>query len=316
MNFRFLLLVLYSVGPADAAGLPPTGPGKVEHTVRRNFESRPGRIIALEVWRPAERAGGPFPLLLFSPGFGNKPSQYLSQLEDLASHGYVVAGLEHSADALDSFEPRAALWAQDILAAKQEVLRSPFREIVDGRRIGAFGHSLGGRAAAGACLLDSTILACLNQDGGNDDVQLKRPYWPMDGRDFAGAFAMLDWFDPGIDDEDLRTMGKTREQYAASRLEPSPAALNAYRVARSGALRITILTPGMRHTAFTDDLWSSASSDTRRARYADYLRQVRVITRRFFELALSGNIQNSVCGTAVKDTYTQCFKPTDRLTPR
>ena len=96
----------------------------------------------------------------------------MSQLEDLVSHGYVVAGLEHSVDALDSFESRAALWAQDILAAKQEVLSSSMKEIIDGHKIGAFGHSLGGRAAAGACMLDSTFLACLNQDGSNDDVQL------------------------------------------------------------------------------------------------------------------------------------------------
>ena len=119
-----------------------------------------GRAAQL-LWRygaPADRAEGPFPLLLFSPGFGGQPSQYLSQLEDLVSHGYVVAGLEHSVDALDSFESRAALWAQDILAAKQEVLSSSMKEIIDGHKIGAFGHSLGGRAAAGACMLDSTFL--------------------------------------------------------------------------------------------------------------------------------------------------------------
>ena len=316
MKLHFLLLGLATVGLVAAASLPPTGPHKVEHTVRRKFESRPGRTVAVEVWYPADRANGPFPLLLFSPGFGGKPSQYLSQLEDLASHGYVVAGLEHPVDALDSFEARAARWAQDILAAKQEVLSSSMRELIDGHKIGAFGHSLGGRAAAGACQLDSTILACLNQDGGNDDVQLKRPYWPIDGREFAGAFAMLDWFDPGIDNEDLRAMGKTREQYAASRLEPPPAALSAYRAPRRGAFRITMLTPGMRHTAFGDDLWSSAASDTQRARYAGYLSQVRVITLRFFELGFSGSVQNSICDTPVRETYTQCFKQADQLPPR
>src|SRR5262249_799865 len=160
--------------------------------------------------------------------------QYLSQLEDLVSHGYVVAGLEHAVDALDSFEARAALWAQDIVVAKQEVLSSSLRGLIDSHRIAAFGHSLGGGPAAARCLLDWTFLAWLKQDGGNDDVQVRRPYWPIEGRDFAGAFAMLDWFDPGIDDKDLRTMGKTREQYAASRLEPSPAALSAYRAARRG----------------------------------------------------------------------------------
>jgi predicted dienelactone hydrolase len=148
MKLHCLLLFLSTVGLANAASLPATGPHKIEHPLRRNFESRPGRTVAVDIWHPTYRARGPFPLLLFSPGFGNRSSQYLSQLEDLASHGYVVVGLEHSVDALDSFESRAVLWAQDILAAKEEVFRSPIREILDSRRIGAFGYSLGGRASS------------------------------------------------------------------------------------------------------------------------------------------------------------------------
>jgi hypothetical protein len=124
---------------------------------------------------------------------------------------------------------------------------------------------------------------------------------------FAGVFALLDWYDPGIDDDDLRAMGKTREQYAASRLEPTPAALNTYRAARRGAFRITILTPGMRHTAFTDDPFLSAPSDMQRARYAGYLNQVRGIVLKFFELALHGDIGSLVCGSSLEGTYTQCF---------
>jgi len=309
MSLYLSLLALYAVG------LPVTGPFKVEHSIQQVIESQPGRTVSFEVWRPVG-GRGPFPLLLFSPGYGNKPSQYLSQLEDLASHGYVVAGLDHPSIVTAAFEPLAALWAQDILAVKREILESPLREFVDGRRVGTFGHSLGGRAAAGACLLDATILACLNQDGGDDDFQRRRPYWPLDRRAIAGTFAMLDWFDPGISVEDLRAMSKTREQYAASRLEPTPSALNAYRAAQRGALRITILTPGMRHTAFTDDVWSGASTSEQRTRFADYLLQVRAITRQFFESALNGTGRNSLCSEPVKDTLTQCFTPEAQAAPR
>lgn len=42
------------------------------------------------------RRGGPFPLLLFSHGLGGSPYDYSIQLEDLASHGYVVAAVEHA----------------------------------------------------------------------------------------------------------------------------------------------------------------------------------------------------------------------------
>ena len=82
--------------------------------------------------------------------------------------------------------------------------------------------------------------------------------------------------------------------------------------AQRGAVRVTMLTPGMRHTAFTDDLLSNASSDAQRARYAGYLRTIRAITLRFFELALNASTENSVCGTVANQTYTQCFQPTGR----
>src|SRR5262249_34012688 len=144
-------------------------------------------------------------------------------------------------------EQMTLLWAEDMIAAKQELLQSPLRQMIDAHRIGAFGHSLGGRAAAAACQLDSTILACLNEDGKGDDIQFQRPYWPIAGRTFAGAFAMLDWFDPGLNDDDLRLMSITREKYAAIRLQPTPSALAAYRAPRRGAYVVTMLTPGMRH---------------------------------------------------------------------
>jgi len=269
-----------------------------------------GRPIHIQVWLPAERPTGRLPLLLFSPGFGGTPADYTSQLEDLASHGYVVAGLDHAADRLDAFEPRAVLWAQDLLAAKQMLVRSPLGERIDANRIGAFGHSHGGRSAAAACLLDSAIRACLNQDGRLDDVRLLRPYWPIPGRPFAGTFALLDWFDPGLDDEDFRSMNTTRESYALSRLAPSGAALEAYRAPRGGSYRITLLSPGMQHTAFTDTPWSRAASDSERARYAGYLRQIRAATLAFFDRAFERKAPSIGCGRSEDGVLTQCFAPT------
>jgi predicted dienelactone hydrolase len=309
MKHHCFLLCLALANLARGSGLPPSGPLKLGHSVRSTL-SRPDRRLSVDIWFPTDRARAPFPLLMFSPGFGNKPSQYLSQLEDLASHGFVIAAVDHPADRLDSFELRAKLWAEDIIAAKQTVLDSELAKIIDRRKLGAFGHSLGGRAAAAACLLEPAIVACMNQDGGNDDVQLLRPYWPIEGRSFAGTFAMLDWFDPGLDDEDFRAMGKTREQYAASRLEPSASALAAYRAVRRGAYRITILAPGMRHTVFTDGPWSAASTNEQRQRYADRLNQVRSITRGFFDAALKDDRPS--CDLSFAATHIICFTPQSR----
>ncbi len=308
MMFRSAVLVFMTT-LVSAASLPVTGPHKVDHSALRWNDSVRSRPISAEVWYPQDRSSAPLPLLLFAPGFGNKPVDYMSQLEDLASHGYVVVGIDPVTDSLDSFEARATLWAEDILLAKEQVLASSFKQMINADLIGAFGHSLGGRAAAAACLLDPAIRACLNQDGGNDDVQLQRPYWPITGRKYSGAFAMVDWFDPGLDDGDLRSMNTTLQKYAAARLVPSTAAVDSYRAAQRGGYRVTILTPGMRHTAFTDSLWANASSDSQRVLFADYLRQVRVITQAFFDFEFERNPQDPFCRNSPADLHTQCFAP-------
>lgn len=74
------------------------------------------RPIALHIWYPAERpttaseappatsaqlddnmglpqAARPYPLVLFAPGLGGAPSQMTLITESLASHGYVVVGI-------------------------------------------------------------------------------------------------------------------------------------------------------------------------------------------------------------------------------
>jgi predicted dienelactone hydrolase len=47
-------------------------------------------------------------------------------------------------------------------------LRAPFAGHLDLSRIGVFGHSIGGMAAARACQIDYRIRACSDQDGTDD----------------------------------------------------------------------------------------------------------------------------------------------------
>ena len=49
---------------------------------------------------PAAQGGRPFPVFLFSPGLGISPFHYTAQLEDLASHGYAIAAVEHLGDTM------------------------------------------------------------------------------------------------------------------------------------------------------------------------------------------------------------------------
>lgn len=291
------------------------------------------------------QTGGPFPLLLFSHGLGNSPYDYAIQLEDLASNGYVVAAVEHVHDTLGVvlpgkgavifdgqlweryaptsepetirfYEKRDVLWAQDLLVAMRFLATlsstkdSPFFRAIDLRRIGAFGHSQGGRSAATACLLDSRIKSCLNEDGRLDELRLQRPYWPLPNRRFRGVFIMFDWFDPGLDAADYTGMHTTAIDYARARLEPSGAALDAYRSPSGGSYHVTMLRHGMSHTAFTDLPWMTATSQDKRSRYAEYLDLIRRTVLNLFDSTLKGNPGHlSGCDSGNVQVLVQCYEP-------
>ena len=280
---------------------------------------------------PVAREGKPFPALLFSHGLGQSPFTYSIQLEELASHGYIVLGLTHIGDAVaislpggnavpfdasfwekpppSATEARQSLFAEDLVFALNQMAAlsrdssSAFYGAIDLDRIGAFGHSSGGRIAAGACILDSRIRACLNQDGG-----LHRPDWPSPGRAFRGAFAILDWFDPAFDAQDYAGMRTTPSNYARQVLRPVETAMEIWRQPEQGSYRITLLKKGMLHTAFTDMRWLTATSDANRARFMDYLALIREVTRAFFDQTLDGRSSPLLsCTPNEADLLVQCY---------
>jgi hypothetical protein len=297
---------------------------------------------------PVSLTGRPFPLLLFSPGLGGSPYDYSIQMEDLSSYGYIVVAIEHIQDTLGVvlpggkvvpfdgqlwsrfastssietvkfYEERAITWAKDLLFALQQCeamsaeTNSPFHDAIDLHRVGAFGHSHGGRSAATACILDSRIAACLNEDGRLDEDQLQRPYWPLPGRKLNGVFAMLDSFDPGLDQEDFAGMHTTLKDYAIARITPTDAALEAYREAGGGSFHFTMLQRGMNHIGFTDLPWLTSSSEANRARQVEHLCMVLKIVRTFFDQGLEKN-SNGLhgCGSSAGETIVECYRATEK----
>lgn len=136
--------------------------------------------------------GKPFPVILLSPGQGAKAEFYSAFAEDLASHGYVVIGLDHPYDvaavvlangsvaAMGSGEQGSQgpyLLATRIAERQADVsfvldrlaeLNSASGALpgeLDLERIGIMGHSVGGITAAEACRSDPRLKACLNIDG-------------------------------------------------------------------------------------------------------------------------------------------------------
>jgi Platelet-activating factor acetylhydrolase, isoform II len=285
---------------------------------------------------------GPFPLLLFLPGLGLPTFVYTSQFEDLASRGYVVAAISPIHDSgpvliggkpvpgdeelwakhppefgsSQFYADRARDWAKDLIFALDALIatsgqhKSRLAKFIDTTRIGAFGHSQGGRASATACILDHRIRACLNEDGRYDDDNLLRPYWPIEGRRLSGAFAMLDWFDPGLTPDDLASMHTDLNAYAKSHLHPGPAALAAYSAVEGGSFRLTILQSGMSHTAFTDLPLLRPGSGQKRADELNRMATIRTVVADFFDFELKGGEDlKQHCGAVQAGMLVQCFSP-------
>ena len=140
----------------------------------------------------------PYPVIIYTPSWSGFKTDNTFQTQELASHGFVVIGLEHpcsvpmaiypsgriiysnlSADYTSSDEALATLLrvgeeqlvlrTQDIsfvLDRLPQIARDkPFKATFNLNKIGVFGHSFGGAAAAQACSIDSRLKAGMNMDG-------------------------------------------------------------------------------------------------------------------------------------------------------
>ncbi|WP_373540194.1 alpha/beta hydrolase family protein [Chamaesiphon sp.] len=147
---------------------------------------------------PIATAATPYPVIIYTPSWGGYRTDNTFQTQELASHGFVVIGLEHpcsvpmaiypngkviygnlssdytSSDAaftklLQVGEAQLILRTQDIqfvLDRLPEIAKHKlFKNNFNLTQIGIFGHSFGGAAAAQACAIDSRLKAGINMDG-------------------------------------------------------------------------------------------------------------------------------------------------------
>jgi len=174
--------------PADWATLLPWRPVTIPTRVR----------VHAVADAPIAPGSQPYPVLVFSTGFGNLPSDYTSLIEDIASHGYAVLGITNTYsapvvrfpdgrvanhlpeasfpsgpdDAIQSAGNRMVqVWAADIrfaidkLSQMNSDARSRFQGRLDLSKIGLFGHSFGGAASVEACSADQRCKAAVDIDG-------------------------------------------------------------------------------------------------------------------------------------------------------
>jgi dienelactone hydrolase len=139
---------------------------------------------------------GPFPVLVLLPGNATNIEFYSSLASEIASHGYIVVGLNHPYDVpavalsdgtvapYDSdqwtLEPTAhqvyiaerhKVKVADVFFAVEQLedlnaeTSRPFAGLLDLDSLAVAGHSLGGIVASDVCKADARFRACINFDG-------------------------------------------------------------------------------------------------------------------------------------------------------
>ncbi|MCE5172719.1 hypothetical protein LQV63_25960 [Paenibacillus profundus] len=186
-----------------------------------------------------------YPVLVFSHGFTGYKNQNTFQVEQLASHGYIVVGIDHTYSSVASVFPdgrvanfdsggvqgfeqmkysfmdkRNEVWVEDakFVVDQIEKLSSNdpdglFTGRMDLEHLGMFGHSFGGATTVQMLLEDSRIKAGINMDGvlyGKLRIPadgLKKPFLMMSADDTVKGVA-------NTSDADIAALGTNREEVA------------------------------------------------------------------------------------------------------
>ena len=157
----------------------------------------------------ATAARGSHPVLLMSPGLGETTALLSNHAADLASHGYVVVGLDVAGETsvleIDGrlVRPVITQASAETIALRSRDMRFALSRLgsvhgagrLDLWRVGAFGHSNGGSTAADAMLSDHRIRAGFDLDGsiyGPAAMRgLNRPFGFMLGDTLGGSDASV-----------------------------------------------------------------------------------------------------------------------------
>lgn len=143
-------------GPLPVARLPLDLTDRSRPTeANGDFPGAPARQLQGHLWYPTE--GGPYPLLIYSHGFTSNHRNGAYLAEHLASHGFVVAAVNHPlthwgapggprvADVVN--QPGDVSFLIDRLVARSDDAGDVLAAVIDGERIGTLGVSLGGLTA-------------------------------------------------------------------------------------------------------------------------------------------------------------------------
>jgi pimeloyl-ACP methyl ester carboxylesterase len=166
-----------------------------------NTNTVPQRALIVKAWFPLSETDKRWPLILLAPGRGMPSLAYTRVSQYLASHGFIVVGIDSPGSGRQSFAdgrvvpPDPALtpppglmagpyievdqffasaaqagasdlgYVLDLIAAADAETSIPFAGRVDTNKVGLLGHSLGGRIAGAFAAKDSRPVAWIGIEG-------------------------------------------------------------------------------------------------------------------------------------------------------
>ena len=204
-----------------------------------------------------------------------------------------ISDEEASRKAIAWEKKRDDVWAADISFVVNQVEKldhdsgSLFTGKLDLTHVGAFGHSLGGRAVGRACQLDRRITACVNMDGAPDDgAYLNYP----GAKSLTQPFLLEEAFVAPPTDKELAEAHESRQHFNTSVAQQDAAIEEQLKRCRGGGYRITIKSPGFEHDSFTDvPLMESANDPKAEAAALHSLSLAIRVTLAFFDSYLKSD---------------------------
>jgi dienelactone hydrolase len=177
---------------------------RLHNSIDQYWSDRPTVHTHATIGAPLSSARKQYSVVIFSHGMNSARFRYTAIVEELASHGYVVASIDHTywgpgvafpngktVRFEEGMIARDRLSSEDIdrimqegitvMAADQNFVAgelaklnedarastNPFRHRLDLKNVGVMGHSMGGMAATRACLEYTAFKACISLDGPN-----------------------------------------------------------------------------------------------------------------------------------------------------
>ena len=255
-----------------------------------------------------------FPLILFSAGSGMPVFYYTTLFEELCSHGYIIAAIDHIHEGVGQVFPDGSVERAEVekfsvkpgpgfIERAEEFYRRrvgvrtgdmqfvitqfgrmnsedvDFRGKIDVDQIGALGHSIGGVAAVQATLIDERIKAAINYDGLSNN----KPYFPIEGKQLNHPFLFFTKELKPFDEEQLKRANMNKRQDSI-RMKYTRAMIDSVMaLSKVPAYKITL--KNVDHENFSDVVLFDRSGGNEGAARLELIRKYTLL---FFDRFLKG----------------------------